>query len=234
MAVELSKWYLDCVTAQGEPAIVYVAELRWRGSALRYSSVLDGETVRSAVGGDEPAVDGRVISWRSRDLEVSGSWTALDPPVESWLHEAVHWRCLQPRARVRVRLAKREFDGLGYVEHVRLTIAPWKLPIRTLGWGRFLHDGGYVVWIHRDDRRLCWSSGGEAFEELAFGETRTLREGTLGSAALSSIPGVNRTLPARVLNIHETKWLSRARLGGPGHAGAEGWAIHEVVKWPGE
>jgi hypothetical protein len=36
----LQKWYLDCVTADGDAAIVYCADLSWRQIHLHYSSVL--------------------------------------------------------------------------------------------------------------------------------------------------------------------------------------------------
>ena len=37
---ELSKWYADCVTEQGDALILYCAELRWRGPAIHYTSLL--------------------------------------------------------------------------------------------------------------------------------------------------------------------------------------------------
>ena len=40
----LSKWYLDCMTAEGDAVIGYVAELRYRALVVRYTSV---RTLRS-------------------------------------------------------------------------------------------------------------------------------------------------------------------------------------------
>ncbi len=55
----------------------------------------------------------------------------------------VEWHCLMPRARVRI--GKR--SGLRYAEHLNITVAPWKLPIRTLRWGRFATPSDWIVWI---------------------------------------------------------------------------------------
>lgn len=192
---------------------------------------------RTAIGGSDPIVHDGGIGWSNPALGVEGRWTALDESIEQTVFESaegrVHWRCLQPRSRVKLRVGGREVSGLGYAEHVVLTIAPWDVPLRTLQWGRFVHESGYLVWIHWDDRKLCWSSDDDVtIADLHLAQTRTLRDGPLGSAALASAPGLRSTLPARMLAVHETKRISRARLIRGPHAGAEGWAIHEVVEWP--
>ena len=55
----------------------------------------------------------------------------------------VDWHCVLPRGPV----SAGAFNGLGYAEHLRLTIPPWRLPIRTLRWGRFLSPRNSLVWI---------------------------------------------------------------------------------------
>jgi hypothetical protein len=59
-----------------------------------------------------------------------------------------------------------------------------------------------------------------------------LRDGLLGSTALSVIPHLDRLFPDSILNMRECKWLSRAVLRRPGHPDSIGMAIHEVVDWP--
>jgi len=54
-----------------------------------------------------------------------------------------------------------------------------------------------------------------------------LRQGPLGSTALSVIPGIRQTFPARMLQVNETKWRSQGRLECPGGSTVQGWAIHE-------
>src|ERR1035438_9258717 len=47
---ELSKWYADCTTDQGDAVIIYSAELRWRRHAIHYTNLLmycSGRPMRS-------------------------------------------------------------------------------------------------------------------------------------------------------------------------------------------
>ena len=73
--------------------------------------------------------------------------------------------------------------------------------------------------VLEENVRLCLSTG------------NVLRTGALGKTALGRIPGVNRLLPSRLLNVQECKWRSRGELV-RGNARSSGWAIHEVVRWP--
>jgi len=51
---------------------------------------------------------------------------------------------------------------------------------------------------------------------LILDRSLVLREGPLGATALSAIPGVRETFPARLLKVNECKWRSRARFERPG------------------
>jgi len=164
----LSKWYLDCVTADGDAAIAYVAQLGWSGFALGYASILDhhgGETrVSTSLRGFEPPViEGDTLSWSSTSLHVNGAWSALGRPVAATLlasdEGAVEWRCLQPASLAALRVGSgsgepsRAVNGLGYAEELTLTVPPWRMPIDELHWGRFVSEldevGAHVslVWI---------------------------------------------------------------------------------------
>ena len=138
--------------------------------------------------------------------------------------------------------------GLGYVERLEMTIAPWELPLRTLRWGRFGSACDSVVWIDwRGEfrRSLAYVNGRPAraksvedgcveFEDgsrLVMGPPLVLRQGPLGATALSAIPHLGST-PARVLRVTESKWRSPARFEPAGRSAVEGWAIHEKVEWP--
>jgi hypothetical protein len=69
--------------------------------------------------------------------------------------------------------------------------------------------------------------------EIRFDRSLVVREGALGSTALSRIPALRDFVPLRMLQVTECKWRSRARLWRPGRAAVDGWAIHERVEWPG-
>ncbi len=139
-------------------------------------------------------------------------------------------------------------QGLGYVERLEMTIAPWKLPIDELRWGRFLSDSDSLVWIDWKGSHSCrivlqngiLSSAtnigdGEITlsgnSSLRIAEGDLLRKGALGKTALAIIPGLKRLFPSKILNVQECKWRSRAELRCADSC-SSGWAIHEVVKWP--
>src|SRR5687767_9935149 len=223
----LSKWYLDCVAPDGGAFIGYHAELRWKRLAIAYASALrhrDGATATSTslLGGPAPSARGRSIHWSSARLGVEADWDGLAPAVERTLFEspdgAVAWRCLHPRASAEVSVAgEPSFVGLGYVEHLEVTLPPWRLPIEELRWGRFLSEGRAVVWLDWRGPRpltLVFDDGAESpgasvrddcvvldggRTRLVFAETRTLRDGPLVETALAGVPGLRALAPARAL-----------------------------------
>jgi len=254
----LSKYYLDCVSDGGDVFIAYAAEVRWRALALSYTAVLvqraGQETGVDATlrGAPEPAFDGDVLSWSAPALGVAGRWASRAAPVSDTILERedgeVAWRCLQPRASAEVTFASAPpVRGLGYTEHLTVTVPPWQMPIDELRWGRFLAPGAALVWIDWrgpyakqlvlldgaplgpatiDDHGL--SAGAT---RLTLGAPRVLREGALGKTALAVLPAVETLLPVRILATEERKWVARGALshGGREH---EGWVVHEVVRWP--
>jgi hypothetical protein len=226
----LAKWYMDCVSADGEVFLAYRAELRWRAVHLHYASVLGGCT--SMRESPEPVWCGGVLQWDAPALGISATWHAIDPPArESLLDGACDWNCLVPRARAEVRLPGRTIRGLGYAEHLTMTVPPWSLPISELRWGRFLSETDSVVWIEWSGAKsasLRWRNGVRSQgERVEIQDQTTLREGKLVETALRVIPNVHKLFPARILGMRESKWRSRAAFRAAG-----GWAIHEVVHWP--
>jgi hypothetical protein len=255
---ELSKWYLDVVSDDGDAFIAYNAEVRWRALALAYTSTLvqrAGQetrvesTLRSAAA---PVLSGGVLSWSAPALGVAGKWTSLAPPTADTILASdegrVEWRCHQPRARAEVTFDRAPaIRGLGYTEHLTLTLPPWQMPIDELRWGRFLSEDATLIWIdwrgaHRKQLVLLDGAplGDARIDErgveagpvrLTLAEPRVLRQGALGKTALAVLPAVETVLPVRILATDERKWLARGTLE---HGGvrAGGWVIHEVVRWP--
>jgi hypothetical protein len=137
--------------------------------------------------------------------------------------------------------------GLGYAERIETTLAPWNLPIRELRWGRFVSEGASLAWIDWGGPyplRLVLHDGrvseNAAVDDahvttrtslLSLERPRVLREGPIGTTALARVPLVRDALPVRLLALSETKWISRGTLHDL-HGRHEGWAIHEVVRWP--
>jgi hypothetical protein len=257
---ELSKWYADAVTEQGDAMILYSAELRWRGPSIHYTSLLTRysgcpATCRFSLR-DQPLSEVRegAIEWSSPAWNAEARWRHPGSGIREVLFDSpagsLEWECIAPRSSAEFRAAGADFRGWGYVEHLRLSLPPWRLPIRHLRWGRFVNSADALVWIdwsgpwsrrvvyHNGipvsatsigDREIVWS-GGEAVLDLD--PVAILREGTLGATALSVLPDLDRLFPARILKVRERKWLSRATLRRPGCPDSTGMAIHEVVEWP--
>lgn len=251
---KLSKWYFDCVTCSGDVSLAYSAKVEWTKLRLDYSSLLEttGERVHahySLRSQSPPQVENDSISWHASTLGAEGVWTvdavALRHTLLRSEEGSVEWNCLAPRARA--KMGNRA--GLGYVEHLEMTIAPWKLPIEQLLWGRFHGGNDWIVWIdwrgplpqrvvYRNGESVVARSLGDAkieFQDgsvLSMDQSVVIRDGPLGNTVLSAIPGIGKTLPTRVLGIQECKWRSRARLEGVGAPIVEGWAVHERVSWP--
>ena len=251
----LAKWYLDCVTESGDVSIFYSGLARWgRALRLNYSSAIETTgaavtTRRSFRSAPLPDFAHGAARWQSAALHIDGEWRAESDPVRATIFSSsdgsIEWECLMPRARVSIGGRQ----GFGYVERLTMTIAPWKLPLRTLRWGRFVSASDWVVWIQwygdscrtlvyrngvasavpvLDDSRIEFTDGAR----LALDRSLEIRNGRLGSTAFSRMPALRHTVPGCLLQVQECKWRSRARLEDAGGNGNEGWAIHEIVRWP--
>ncbi|MBI5281619.1 MAG: hypothetical protein HY858_08065 [Candidatus Solibacter usitatus] len=257
---ELSKWYADCVTGAGGAVIVYHAQLHWRIPTIHYANLLihePGGPVRGRYSlRRQPApVHAGNIEWNSPVWRAVGVWSETGAAVREVLFESeagcLEWNCVAPRSLAEVRIGDgKPFRGFGYAERLRLTIPPWRLPIRLLRWGRFVNERDALVWIdwrgpHNKqvvyDNGLPVSASSISDREVVLEQGRgvvsldrgvILREGKLGDTALSVLAHVDRLLPARTFGMRECKWLSRAVLRRPGQVDSVGMAIHEVVEWP--
>jgi hypothetical protein len=257
----LSKWYLDCVTDEGEAIVGYSASLRWKALSLEYSSLLvrraTGEILtRSTLhGGRHPEITGDSVQWDCPSLKLKGVWRARQQPISRTIFGTsatpLNWLCLQPHAVAEISVGEvGAFRGFGYVDYLNLSALPWKLPLDELRWGRYLSETDSIIWmdfkgsspetIVYHNGILC--EGARVMDReielchdqllLSFEETTVLREGVLGSTALSVIPGINTLLPSRMLNTEECKWRSRGYLRNSDSILSSGWTIHEVVRWP--
>lgn len=254
--LSLRKWYLDAIAEDGRAWIAYWATLRLGPLSLALSSVLESapaqapRTRTSIRGGEEPRERDGTIAWSLDALDLRGTWSREDPPAELELlnnaNGSIRWRCAAPRARVELLTAGERVHAMGYAEVMDMTIAPWRLPIRELRWGRAVGAGGSVVWIdwrgahERTDVLVDGSPvaarvrddaiEGDTFS-LRLTRDRTLRDGAIGTTALAGVPGISSWAPAQFLTTHETKWISRAAFAS-GPRSWSGWAIHEVVRFP--
>jgi hypothetical protein len=245
---------MDCVTDSGDAAILYCADLNWRGVHLAYSSVLTvhGDSVdsHSSMAGYQLSSNDGQIHVEFPRLNVSGSWKADAEPYQRTVFEnasgSVEWKCLQPRSLVNLRAGGRELKGLGYAECLTLTLPPWQLPMRQLRWGRFVSAEESLAWVDWQGEfstsfavhngRTCETLSVSDSEiaitgaTLRMEESFPLRAGRLGSTVLPGAPALGKLLPRGLRNIEEQKWRSRGRFDTQ-HGSSHGWVIHEVVHW---
>jgi hypothetical protein len=194
------------------------------------------------------------IEWKSRAWKADGHWSEPAAGLRAVLFDSpagsLEWNCVAPRASARLRINGEEMRGWGYVEHLLLSVAPWRLPIHQLRWGRFINATDALVWIDwrgSYNRQVVYYNGvavsareiGDRKIVLADGNIvlnlepeATLREGLLGATSLAVFPNLDRLFPARILKVREQKWLSHGVLRQPGRPDSAGMAIHEVVEWP--
>jgi hypothetical protein len=255
----LHKWYLDVVTDEGDTLVTYAARLRWRQLRLSYAAVLhsppSGPAREASSFGrvGRPQLEDDLLIWEHAPLHLCGRWRRTSPAVRRTLLRtgdgAIRWTCHQPSARATVECEGRTLDGVGYVECLSLTIPPWKLPFRTLCWGRHASDRHAVVWIDwsgRDGRQFIWLDGveqlgarldGASVRGLADGaelQVRWLRD-ICRRPALARLSdhlpiGIQR-LMTPLHGMREHKQLARSAIIRNGTPLDRGWTVFEEVAW---
>lgn len=255
----LTKRYADCVSEDGHAAILYHASLCIAGVPLHYESLLTKShgspaQVRSSVRlQSRISLQESYLGWKSGAWEASGMWKDFSSGVRETLYteanNSLEWNCFAPRASASVRIGQQCIEGWGYAECIRLSIPPWRLPIRTLRWGRFVNAQDSFTWIEwsgPSQKQVIYLNGvasvaasitddcvalGHGQGELHLDQKEVIREGHLGATALTLFAKTG-LFPDSVLNMHEQKWLTSAVFKRSGRPDSVGWAIHEVVEWP--
>ena len=247
----LRKSYLDVVDGHGRCAIAYWADLSWGPLALRWQALTIHEPGRPAVHRGAFGDAGRPLplTWRSAALGFRANGEPWCAPFASRLLETpfgfVEWSCDAPGADVALECDDgTSVRGAGYSEHLVLAMRPWKLPIDELRWGRWLSLASRqsIVWIDwKGPKPLALVlAGGVAqagavvdHEQVRWGERtlgltagETLYSRTLAQTLKGAGPWVSR-LPASWQALEDRKTVSRGMLDGQ-----DGWAIHELVRFP--
>lgn len=252
----LTKWYLDCVDDAGALSIVYWARLAWKNVALSMVSVCtadaDGVSTTTNVGGVPPPqlADG-VLNFNAGMSGTSVGMVSRTRSFEQRLLDSpdgcIDWSCGIPCGETRVRRDGRDvLLGLGYAEVLRMSIAPWRLPIDELRWGRFTSTAASIVWIDwrgahpmtlvlRDGTIVHGAvvtdshvTAGDLTIDL--NRERIIRDDHLG-ATLHEVPGLGHLIPDRLLTTSEQKWCNASTLRKGADVIGAGWTIHELVRF---
>jgi hypothetical protein len=256
----VDKWYFDAIDDRGAVIVVYSARFEWGRLHVDYASVLrvseggdrrEASTVRLV---DRPRLTGDVLTWSSELLAVDGEWRRLADPIRRTLASGpkgeIRWTCYMPRARATIHVGGDAFEGLGYVERLRLTLPLSKLPFRTLRWGRHVSTRHSLIWIDwagGSDRRWVWLDGeeqrapalsGDAPSELPNGvafcvrDRRDVQDRPVLAAFGLLPPALTRRVAGGIAGMHEHKMVSRSSIVLNGGAIDEGWSLYEVVTTP--
>lgn len=256
----LEKWYVDC-TDDVRTAIVYWTAVRWRGLSITWHSVdvyapaattLHHHSLARVAAPARSGVDGW-IRWNSDAIRCSAECEPLQSPFYARLHSddgAVDWHCEAAAAHARIDVnGSRPVIGLGYAERLRLTVPPWHLKIDDLRWGRWVaadgtHNMVWIDWRGLHPLTMAFADGmprhapvvsdsdvaaGELSLSLEDRQTLVARE--LGEI-INPIRPLAAVVPQSLLRAGEVKWRSRGIAAGFVGGTCEGWAIHEVVRFP--
>jgi len=251
---ELTKWYIDVVAPDGRGAIAYWVELTWRGIRGRVGSVLtfgpdEPSQQRTALEpGDPPAWHGGSLDWT---MPLLGTTVRLHRRTAGAairllgeLDGAVDWNCVAPHAPACITVGSRTCDGIGYAECLRTSLPPWRLPARSVRWGRALFQERSVVWLQclgAEPRDVLLLDGHQVAgaihpdridlphgERLALGVPHVIREGGLAESVRPAM-ALWPLLPQALRDVEERKWLAPARLRTAGGRNEDSWAIHELT-----
>lgn len=251
--MQIHKHYFDVIDERGNAIIVYGVWLRYWGLTIPYAAVLfsdaQGEfSEKSVLQSLQVSSAGAVSQPR---LGLRGYWRNAQVALANerlWdsAGRVLDWQAHTLGAECRVNINGIEYEGLGYGETLSMTIAPWRLPLSQLYWGRFLSATDNVVWIE-------WR--GAKPQRWLFHNGRSYADFTLTDEALGFGDGIRLTFDAPVVikdaplltlaqrypflrllvkprfwRSRERKYKSRARLSSADFA-VEGWALYEQVIW---
>lgn len=260
----LKKHYFDCIDPQGRVLIAYAAALSVWGVKVPYASVIwQDETMhtqeRAGLKAAQLGADGR--SFHQAALAIQGEWQPLAAAYKAvdllatagFAAEGkqVNWHCHTPHAQADYVWQGKTYHGLGYAETLTLTLEPWRLPLDTLYWGRFLSSSYSLVWLEwrgaypmrllyingrvyrdfvLDKDALCLPQVGI---RLVFTQPMVLKDEPLLALA-ERFTVLNKWFSQDFLNTREMKWKSEAVLSLPDGRQETGWALYEKVIWQGD
>ncbi|HMN95093.1 MAG TPA: hypothetical protein PKC43_01885 [Phycisphaerales bacterium] len=171
--IHLDKWYLDLVDDAGRVAIIYWAQLAFRfggrepkpprDGAGRFGQIahasfrvlepdgtIEGRSTARPGSGPRIGAEG-LLRFDAPALGLFGVWRAERRGSAHELFRrgsrTVTWNCLAPRAAVELAIGGRTLVGRGYAERLVVTMAPWRLPIDELRWGRLVAADTSATWI---------------------------------------------------------------------------------------
>lgn len=256
----IKKIYADSVDNDGNLFICYFAKIKWNMINLNYSFKLHIDTkndifkeVSSFKNFQMPNINNDIFEYESKNINLSYKFKNISPTFiseklfENNDNETVNWNCFQAISETEINSDNKLYKGLGYAEILEMNVKPWKLPINILKWGRFVskeHSLIWIVWEGNHPISNFWLDGklieidninqsGIKFKvnniELKFVDTFNIRDGKV----VNLLPKASKLLNSignKIINLHETKYLSKSILS-INNLEFIGWSIYEEVQW---
>ena len=252
----LDKWYLDCVSPDGDLLICYSAKPRWGPIRLCYGARIVKPakgplTQRQSFFPGHAHEEPGAITWSNDRLGIQGAWTGGAPLAETTVVDepsgVIVWRCLGANCAANIHIDGQRITGTGYVEELSMTIPPWKLPFTDLRWGRYISEdrGDYAVWIDLrggTSRNWIWIGSDQtpgtvdddgvhaSGASLTFEASQPVRSENVARTLLGPFEFLKTLLPRQLGAIREDKQISSCVLTADGLT-SRGFSVNEVVSW---
>lgn len=243
----LDKWYADRVEA-GQVHIDYRANLRLGPVTLGYRRRLGAggrDAGRLVLGGVAvPRVEAGRLDWPSDGAAPALTWHGATSRPHLLYRDAAGslvWNPLVLNGRVGVA-------GRGYGERLSLALAPWRLGLARLSWGRFCGARHSLVWIEwrgATPLRLALLDGTAAAlldhdrngvavagARLALATPTEIVNAALDAGPLGTVACLAPPALRHFLRGVEVKWWAPARLDLADGGVDRGHALWEEVTWP--
>jgi hypothetical protein len=158
-------------------------------------------------------------------------------PILRVENRSLEWSIEIPDADVRGQIrwpgGERAIEGRGYRDRVWLDIAPWRLTLRTLRWGRAVSEGHASVWTIAETSdgvvKRGWCDGEPIADpiEPVFEGDRELVAGPIVDLDGLALGPLRPILRRATGNPLQRKWAGRTSLDG-----ARAIGVHEIVTFP--
>jgi len=255
----LEKWYIDTLMADGTVLLVYLGRTCiagvWVSRVTAELFMPDGTAVRASAaagrvsGGEGSLVFGPAkIRGEELTFEMEGFSGRLRfvpryPPsatTEPFLQRGrrrLTWEIEVPDADVTGELrwpaGRLTVTGRGYRDRVWYDLLPWRFPIRELVWGRAVAGDHAATWVRATTPECViargWLDGApdpQAWDKVTLGESRVIVQSAVADLETLKLGSLRHLVRRLAGDPFETKSVAPATI-----TGANGVAIHEVVRW---
>jgi hypothetical protein len=249
--MRLIKRYFDLIAPDGEFLIAYDAAARLSVGSVRYRALLSSIPAlarrRVTLEGAVAPADRFPEALRFRDALAWRVGRSEPPHGVEARAGPIAWRLDSIGAPVQVACAGALIEGAGYSETVKLDVAPWRIGVTRVRWGRFVGERHWGVWnvvegewplaIGALDGAVCREPvAGEDRVELGAGRielgasVRAVHSGDVLDAELSSLAPLIKAMAGAGFALIQEKHVRAARLEAERGIFEEGLAMDESVR----